>query len=96
MISAIIAMIIGNIKFKIMLKKCLIVDSSADIELFEYKGKVYDKNKFIQLKAESLVYSGISTKNLKKTLAEYESGLVKSKTPDLDMALIAAYKKAIR
>jgi hypothetical protein len=41
------------------------------------------------------VDSGISTKILKKTLAEYESELVKSKTPDLDMALIAAYKKAI-
>ena len=96
MISAIIAMIIGNIKFKKMLKKCLIVDSSTNVELFEYKGKVYDKNKFIQLKVESLADSGISQRNLKKTLEEYESGLVKSKTPDLDMALIEAYKRVIR
>ena len=78
------------------MKKCLIVDSSTNVELFEYKGKVYDKNKFIQLKAESLASSGISQRNLKKTLEEYESELVKSKTPDLDMALIEAYKRVIR
>ena len=88
--------LIANIKFKNMLKKCLVVDSSTNIELFEYKGKVYDKKRFIRLKAESLEYSGISQKNLKKTLEEYESGLIKSKTPDLDTALIEAYKKVIR
>lgn len=96
MIQAIIAMIIANIKFKNMLKKCLIEDTSTNVELFEYKGKVYDKKKFIELKVESLEYSGISQRNLKKQLEEYESRLVKSKTPDLDMALIEAYKKVIR
>lgn len=96
MIQAIIAMIIANIKFKSMLKKCLIVDTSTDVEMFEYKGKVYDKKKFIELKVESLQYSGISQRNLKETLEEYESGLVKSKYPDLDMAFIEAYKAVIR
>ena len=95
-IQAIIAMIIANIEFKNMLKKCLIEDTSTNVGLFEYKGKVYDKKKFIELKVESLEYSGISQRNLKKQLEEYESGLVKSKTPDLDMALIEAYKKVIR
>lgn len=96
MISAMIAMIIGNIKFKRILKKCLVVDpSSADIDLFEYKGNAYDKNKFIELQAESLEDSGISQKNLKKRLEEYQSGLITSKTPDLDMAFIEAYKKVI-
>lgn len=96
MLQAIIAMIIANIKFKSMLKKCLIVDTSTDVEMFEYKGKVYDKKKFIELKVESLQYSGISQRKLKKTLEEYESGLVKSKHPDLDMAFIEAYKTVIR
>lgn len=85
-------MIIANIKFKSMLKKCLIEDTSADVEMFEYKGKIYDKKKFVKLKVESLESSGISQRNLEKTLKEYESGLIKSKTPDLDMALIEAYK----
>ena len=95
MIQALIFMLIGHIKFKGMLKKCLVL-GETNLELFEYKGKLYDKKKFIQLKAESLEYSGISQRNLKKTLEEYESGLVKSKTPDLDMALIEAYKMVIR
>ena len=52
---------------------------------------------FVTGKSESAVLadSGISQRNLKKTLAEYESGLVKSKTPDLDMVLIEAYKRVI-
>lgn len=94
MLQAIIALIIANIKFKKMLKECLIVDDSANVELFEYKGKVYDKKKFIQLKAESL--EGASQRSLKKTLEEYESELVESKTPDLDMAIIEAYKMVIK
>lgn len=94
-IQVIIAWIIANIKLKSMLKKCLIVDTSTDVEMFEYKGKVYDKKKFIELKVKSLQYSGISQSNLKKTLEEYESGLVNSKHPDLDMAFIEAYKAVI-
>ena len=95
MIPAMIAMIIGNIKFKIILKKCLIVDSSTNIELFEYKGKTYDRNKFIQLLAESLENSGLSKKSLRRKLEEYQSGLINSKTPDLDLAFIEAYKMVI-
>ena len=93
MLQAIIALIIANIKFKNMLKKCLIADGSTDAELFEYKGKVYDKMKFIQLKAESL--EGANQRSLKKALKEYESELVESKNPDLDMAIIEAYKMVI-
>ena len=95
MLTGIIMAIIGYIKFKNMLKKCLVVDPSTDVELFEYKGKVYDKNKYIQLNAESLKRSNTSQKELKKSLAELESGLVNSKNPDLQMALIEAYKKVI-
>ena len=95
MISSIIAMIIGNIQFRKMLKNCLIVEQCAEIELFEYKGKLYNKRKFIDLKIDSLKRSGISKKNLKKVLEQYENGLVNSKTPDLDMAFIEAYKTVL-
>lgn len=92
MISAIIVMLIGQIKFKKMLKKCLISNNINDIELFEYKGKLYDKNKFVKLKSKSLLMSGMSKKDMIKQLDKYKSNLTKSKTPDLDMALIQAYE----
>lgn len=94
-INVIIAIIINNIALGHTLKKCLVVDSSTNIELFEYGGKVYDKNKFIQLKTKTLKRA-ISKRYLEENLEKYESGLFESKTPDLDMAIIEAYKNAIR
>ncbi len=96
MLSAIITMLIEYIKFRIMVKKCLIEDGSAVEEVFEYKGRKYDKRKFVQLKVESLEQAGLSQRLLKKHLKEYEDNLSTSKTPDLDMAFIEAFRMVIK
>ncbi len=96
MIRALIFMLINHIRFSLMLKKCLVIENVDNVELFEYKGKAYDRKKFIQIKAESLCDDmNMSKKVLEKHLDNYESNLVKSKNPDLDTAIIEAYKIAI-
>ena len=96
MIQALILMLINHIRLKIMLKKCLVDQNVNNVELFEYKGKAYDRNKFIQLKAEALCNNmSMSKKIMTKHLTDYQSNLVKSKAPDLDAAIIEAYKIAI-
>ncbi len=94
LIFGLIGSIIASIRFKALLKQCLIVDNNTDIELFEHKGKTYDRKKFIELQADRL--KSVSQRELKKQLEQYESGLVKSKTPDIDMAIIEAYKSVIQ
>ena len=96
MLQAIIAMIIGHIRFKRMLSYCLVETPSPTIEVFEYKGKLYNKERFIRLKVESIRELGISQRSLKETLTKYESNLANSEHPDLDMVLIEAYKRVIR
>lgn len=95
MLQALIIGLISLIKFKLRLKKCLVIENTENVELFEYKGKAYDRKKFIQLEADYLYYSDMKEKTLQKHLDERESELVKSKTPDLDAAVIEAYKIAI-
>lgn len=95
MISSLIAMLIGNNKFKKQLEQCLIVGDAGDKEVFEYDGNIYDKQKFVEIKAASLSSSGMSRRDLQKQLYEYERKLATSETPDLDKAMIAAYKKVL-
>ena len=88
MLQALIIGLISLIKFKLRLKKCVVIENTENVELFEYKGKAYDRKKFIRLEAEYLYERDMKRKTLEKQLDEYESNLVKSKTPDLDAALI--------
>lgn len=92
MLSALIVSLISFIKFKMRLKKCLVIENTENVELFEYKGKAYDRKKFIRLEAEHLYDRDLDRKTLQKHLDQYESDLVKSKSPDLDAAIIEAYK----
>ncbi len=93
MLMGLIAALIGRLLFLARMKKCLLVDITGDVEAFEYKGKTYDKRKFVTLQANAI--TGMKLKDLQNNLNELESELVRSKTPDLDMALIEAYKVAI-
>ena len=95
LIMGLIGTLIAHIKFKKMLNECLVEENLENVTLFEYKGKTYDRKKFIKLKALSLYEADIKKKDLEKQLAELESDLVKSKTPDLDSAIIRAYKLVI-
>ena len=92
MISAIITMIFNYIRFRSWLKKCLITDPSTNVEVFEYKGKIYDRKKYIQLRFDFLLDNDCPIKNLKKYIADMEVGLVSSKNPDLSMTELEAYK----
>ena len=92
MLSALIVSLISFIKFRMRLKKCLVIENTENVELFEYKGKAYDRKKFIRLEAEHLYDRDLDRKTLQKHLDQYESDLVKSKSPDLDAAIIEAYK----
>ena len=53
MIMGLIMSLISYFKFKSLLKKCL-VDNSFDGSTFEYKGKNYDKNKYIELRVKAM------------------------------------------
>jgi|GEM_PF-4441063 len=66
-----------SIALRILRRKCLVPDGSAATETFAYKGKVYDKNKYIDLQSKRL--SKQKEKDLVKMLDEYESDLSKGK-----------------
>lgn len=93
MIMGLIASLIGFLRFRSRLKQCLLPSASENVEAFEYKGKIYNKAKFILLQSDAV--ADLKLRDLEKQLNEYESGLVKSETPDLDIAIIDAYKLAI-
>lgn len=93
---AIFASLYSRISLYRMLKKCLVKTPKPNDKLFEYKGKVYDRRKFVFLYDDRLRTSGLSQKKLKKSLEEHQANLVKSKHPDLDMAIIDAYKSALK
>ena len=95
MLYCLIVSLISFIKFKMRLKKCLVIENVNNVTLFEYKGKAYDRKKFITLETEHLYERNLDKKTLQKHLDEYESELVKSKSPDLDAAIIEAYKIVI-
>ena len=94
MISGLIAYIVGYFKFKRLLKQCLIEDMATTKSIFEYKGNYYDKELFINLRAETLVY-----RLNKKQLVQSRNDLLKSMTDparaDLDNALLEANDLAI-
>ena len=92
MIMALIFSLIGWIHFNSLLKQCLI-EGTTEIEVFEYKGRLYNRQRFVQLKAVDIL--SLSWRDLHKQLMEYETGLVSSKYPDLDKALIDAYRLAL-
>ena len=69
------------------------VEGASDIEVFEYEGLLYNKQRFIQLKAKEL--SSTRWKKLLAELTNLESGLVNTTQPDLELALMDAYKLAI-
>lgn len=81
--------------FTAQLNDCLVIDNTENVELFEYKGKTYDRKKFIQLKAKSLCQRDVKEKQLLDGLQKIESNLAKSKNPALDETIILAHKVAI-
>ena len=94
-VFGLIASLISFIKFKKILKKCLVVDNNECLDTFEYKGKIYNREKFIELEVNQLKSGNLKKSDLVKSLNDCEAELPKSKTPDLDKALIEAYKKVI-
>lgn len=92
MLMGLIVGLISMFKFKARLKQCLVIENVDNVTLFEYKGKAYDRDKFIKLEAEHLYERGLDRKTLQKHLAEYESELINSKEPELTAAQIEAYQ----
>lgn len=66
MIMSIIYLIIGKIKLKIILNKCLLPENETTTESFTYKGKKYNRKKFI--KERSYGYQTLSKNNFKKII----------------------------
>jgi hypothetical protein len=93
MLMGLIASLISYFKLRSRLKQCLLTSIPKNVEVFEYKGKIYDRVKFVLLQSDA--FANLKLKDLEKLLNEYESGLVKSKAPDLDIAFIDACKLAI-
>lgn len=93
MITSIIAMIIAHFRMKSILELCLISsDSDCDCS-FSYKGKQYDKEKFISIRADNL--SSLSKINLQQMLNEEQKAIPKSKYPEFDQANIEAIEQAL-
>ncbi len=95
MLMGLIAGLISMFKFKKRLKMCLVIENVNNVTLFEYKGKAYDRDKFIELEVEYLSSRNLDRKTLQKHLEEYQSELINSKTPDLVAATIEAYNIVI-
>lgn len=93
MFTAIILMIIEHIRLKSLLKKCFIDNGGAYIEVFDYNGKLYDKNKYVQLKAEIL--STLSNKQLKISVENQTQILGKTNYPEMVSAEIQAIELAM-
>lgn len=63
------------------------------MEVFEYKGKYYNRQLFVSQKADSLY--DLKKQTIESQLNKYESGMVNSKHPDLDLAFIDVWKLAL-
>ncbi len=94
-IIGLIGSLISRVKFEKMLKECFVEENAENATLFTYKGKTYDREKFIQLTAQALHGRNVKKKDLEKQLAELESNLAKSESPDLDSAIIDAYRSVL-
>ena len=92
MLLALIVSLIGRFRSNALFRRCL-VEGASDIEVFEYEGLLYDRQRFIQYKAADI--SSMKWKELTAALTEFESGLVNDEQPDLALALIDAYKLAL-
>ncbi len=95
MFQALIAILVGTIQWKMRLRRCLVKENLDNVVLFEYRGKMYDRKKFIQLQAETIRETNTKKKKLEKELAQLELDLIKSKRMDLDLAIIEAYRLVI-
>lgn len=93
MLMTLIDWLMYTISFRLMLRKLRVLDGNLAVDTFEYKGKHYDKVKYIQLKLEDFANSKV--KNLEKGLASWEKSLIKSKNPEFDKANIDAIKIAL-
>lgn len=92
LIMGLFAGVISYFNFKTMLKHSL--STNNDIDLFEYKGKTYDKNYFISLLSDS--YYDLEEKEIIKRQEEYESELIDGKDIDLILAQIDACKLTLK
>lgn len=86
-----ITSLIGYTRFKKLLKSC---ETTAGAPAsFEYKGKYYDANAYIQRRAEA--FGQMKAKELLKMIKKAEKKLAKSKNPQFDAVELEALKYAL-
>lgn len=86
-----ITSLIGYTRFKKLLGSC--ETAAGDPGSFEYKGKYYDANAYIQRRAAA--FSQMKTKELMKMIKNAEKKLAKSKNPQFDAVELEALKYAL-
>lgn len=93
-IGSLINIIRTLLQYKRNLKMCRIEDvNKCNVEVFKYKDKLYDKNKYIEIIVSSC--SDMKKKNLEDCLKNEQSKLQNSKNPEYREVLVIAYKKAL-
>ena len=93
MFTALMIRFIMWLQAKAMLRKCLVKEEEKPDQIFEFKGKIYDRKKYVRLKAKD--FRGYKREDIENQIASYKSGLIQSKQPDLDSAIIDAYQIAM-
>ena len=91
LIFGIIGSIIGFFKMKAVLKQCLITSNSSNS--FEYKGKNYDKDKFIELRCSE--YSNLNKRNLNSEIKSLKKIIDKGKEIEFHKANLEAAQLAL-
>lgn len=86
-----ITSLIGYTRFKKLLKSCETTAGAPGS--FEYKGKYYDANAYIQRRAEA--FGQMKAKELLKMIKKAEKKLAKSKNPQFDAVELEALKYAL-
>ena len=94
-LMGLMASIIAYIRYNILLKKCLVEENVENVTVFEFKGKTYDRNKYIELMTKSIQADGLKKKDLEKRLAKLESELDRDQNYDMDLALIESYQRVL-
>lgn len=89
-INAIIAIIIRKISLSRLLNQCLIDNDDSNIDTFEYKGKIYDKGKYI--KGRCIKLEELNKKQLNNLIKDATSYIENGKIDELQKCELEALK----
>ena len=94
MLFGLIASIISIIKFKILLKKCLVNENDSSNEVFEYQGNKYNKKRYIELRVNAMYQ--MNPRHLRKYADKVITDIEKGKDIEQNQAELEAIKAAFK